>query len=127
MDLKCPVDINRFVTAFECEGDIEKFRNDYPEGDKYFWQLVSNSIITGMNNCRLTFFVPKFSELTEIQEFSEGAGTEYAWVFYASQYDLPHIPDESVLPNQIDILFTPTNEQKKELKNAVEQAINEIL
>src|SRR6185437_4228886 len=49
VDIKCPITLKSFCQLVDAyrEGGIEKVRDDHKDGEKYYWQLVSNAILTG--------------------------------------------------------------------------------
>lgn len=66
-DIKCPSSLIRFCDLVDsCENGVSEFKKNHPE---YYWQLVSNSILTGVNKAELLFFVPYLDELEKIYNF----------------------------------------------------------
>jgi len=103
-DFKCPMTLKSFcqlVDPYYENGNlihdgltIEAVRANHKDGDKYFWQLVSNAIITGRKKAELIIFCPFLDELDGIRELASSAGEmgEYTkWVYFAPNEQLPHL------------------------------------
>jgi hypothetical protein len=117
MDIKCPITLKSFCTFVECitmietspgvwEVDglrsIKKIREKHKDGEKYYWQLVSNSILRGVEYAELIVYCPYKSELSEIRESCEeylGDPKEVNWIAYANDEDLPYILDGGYYKN----------------------------
>jgi hypothetical protein len=98
---------------------IEAVRANHPQGEKYYWQIVSNAIIAasiaGVNPCslkgELIVYMPFKSELEDIRESASSAGamsSEYSkWIYFANDDQLPHLSDigyyQSINVIQFDI------------------------
>jgi hypothetical protein len=76
------------------ESGIESFKKDYKE---YYWQLVSNSILTGRNEAELIVFCPLKSELPKIRDFVDGYDSfdpfMYKWIIDSDDRKLPYLID----------------------------------
>jgi hypothetical protein len=94
VDIKSPFTLNSFLDFFDCE-TIEDVREKHKDGEKYFWQLVSNAILTNVYRAELVVYCPYKSELTKIRELAEEMNGELNlyWLFNASDEELPYIPD----------------------------------
>lgn len=105
-DHKCPMTLKSFcqlVDPYIKDGkiihpalSIEAVRANHKDGNKYFFQIVSNACITGSKYGELIVYVPYKSELEAIRELASSAGEsgEYTkWVYYASDEQLPHLID----------------------------------
>lgn len=103
-DEKCPMTLKSFcqlVDPYYENGKlvyealtIEAVRANHKEGEKYFWQIVSNGCITDCKHGELIVYVPYKNELDKIRELasSAGEGGEYTkWIYYASDEQLPHL------------------------------------
>ena len=83
-DIKCPLTRKGFYNLIkrlytfdgfdatpkeEVNGNeiIQLIRNDSKEGEKYYWQLVSNACITKSKYAELIVFMPYFEQLEEIK------------------------------------------------------------
>jgi hypothetical protein len=127
-DLKCPMTRKSFcqmVDPYYENGlqvypglTIEAVRANHKEGEKYFWQIVSNAAIAGVNYGELIVYIPYKSELEAIRTLASSAGElgEYTkWIYYALDEQLPHILDGGhyknvnviefdILPRDVDFL-----------------------
>ncbi len=105
-DIKCPITLKSFcqlVDPYYENGKlihdgltIEAVRMNHDQGDKYFWQIVSNAVLTGAKYGELIVYVPYESELEDIREMASSAvdGNEYAkWVYWATNEQLPFLKD----------------------------------
>lgn len=90
-DLKCPMTLKSFCQLVD-GGSIEAIRANHGEGDTYYWQLVSNAIITGSDFAELIVYVPFRSDLAEIRLMAEDED-RFKWVTYADDYELPFLID----------------------------------
>lgn len=80
---------------------------NYPkhkDGEKYYWQLVSNAIINGCKFAELVVFMPKFSELLAIKNYFAG-NPDAKFLDYMPESQIPYIPDDSKLENHYTIRF----------------------
>jgi hypothetical protein len=129
-DLKCPSDLERFAIAYECKGDIDKLRATYKEGEKYYWQLMSNAVLTGSDKCKLVFYVPSEADIEEpktgIRAYSDDGEGKHHWVLFSNYYELPHVPKESSLPNQVVIEWQVDKIERQQLINDVLSAADEV-
>jgi hypothetical protein len=104
-DVKCPLTLKSFcqlVDPYIENGivvhkgcTIEALRANHKDGEKFYWQLISNSCITGALWGELIIYVPYQHELDEIREIAssapEGVQSKFAWVNYASDDELPYL------------------------------------
>ena len=97
-DLKCPWTMKSFceleqITILQ---DIEYFKNEKPE---YYWQLVSNSILTNSQFAELIVYCPYEANLTDIRIFAENYDGldqyKYRFIVESSNDELPYLPEES--------------------------------
>lgn len=88
VDVKCPFTLKSFCTLVDAwdQGGIEAVRNEHKDGEKFYWQIVSNACLTGCNQGELVIFCPYESELEEIRNIALMG--EHAWMQYA---DLPFL------------------------------------
>lgn len=107
-DLKCPLSLNSFCQmvdpyyekgALIHEGlTIEALRENHKDGDKFFWQIVSNGILTKKKKGQVIIYVPYEDELEHIRELAEGV-PEYYWIFYADNNKLPYLKRDGEYKN----------------------------
>jgi len=98
-DIKCPFSLNSYFNFIE--NDIEGIRENHSDGEKYYWQLVSNAIITGVDKAQLIIYVPYQRELVDIRlEAKYDANADHlSWLSYAEDSSLPYIPERSLCRN----------------------------
>lgn len=110
IDIKCPFTLNSFCDLVDpiYEGltgmdAMNEVRERHTDGEKYYWQLVSNAII---NNCKfgeLIVYVPYASELLEIGESSKG-NPAMRWLEYSAD-EVPYLIDGGYYQNINKIRF----------------------
>lgn len=104
IDFKCPMTLKSFcqlVDPYIDDGKvvhealtIEAVRENHKEGDKYFYQIVSNAIITGRKKGELIIYCPYQDQLEHIRELASSAGEmgeNTKWVYYAPDEQLPYL------------------------------------
>lgn len=96
----------------------EELKSEYPE---YYWQLISNSILTGLDKCELIVYCPKQSELNDIRALADINGVQ--WVVNANDNELPYIPEDSDYSNLHFIKFDAPIEDKEALIDAINNAM----
>ncbi len=122
IDIKCPITLKSFcqlVDPIYHEFDtISIIRNEHTSGEKYYWQLVSNAIITGAKFAELIVYVPYLGELSDIRtlanDYDGGDQNKYAWIGFAGENELPYIQNNGYYKN-INIIRWEVSESDKEL------------
>lgn len=130
-DFKAPLTLKSFchlvqplyegLTGMEA---INRVREDHKDGDKFYWQIVSNAILQGNDLGELIIYMPYFSELEEIRimaRHNEQAG-KYKWVAWASDDELPYLIEGGYYKNLNIIRFEIPKADKKFLTDCVEKA-----
>lgn len=69
---------------------IEAARNNHQKGDEYFYQILSNGIITGRNIGELIVYMPYKDELDEIRKMADG-DSKFYWIQFATDEELPYL------------------------------------
>lgn len=140
-DIKCPMTLKSFCqlvdplyNGLEGIAVMEAIREGYTDkhgcphkkhkdGNKYYWQLVSNAILTGSKFAELIVFMPYKSELEEIRTAvikSDGADIgKYYWINNAGEDELPFLLDEGYYKNLNVIRFAVPELDKKLLTEKV--------
>lgn len=101
VDIKCPITLKSFCQFADCE-NIEQIREEHPDGEDYYWQLVSNAILTESQFAELIVYCPYQSELQEIRDMAsnyEGDQNKVAWINWSGDMDLPYLPDGGYYKN----------------------------
>jgi hypothetical protein len=133
IDIKSPITLKSFCQLVDplyngLEGiqAMKAIREDHKDGDKYYWQIVSNAII---NNCKygeLIVYVPYESELPEIkamaQQVPEEELSKHYWIAMAIDGDLPFLVDGGYYTNLNIIRFEIPREDKLALADSVTRA-----
>ena len=127
-DIKCPMTLKSFCLLVDpiyngLTGDeaIQIIREKHPDGEKYYQQLVSNSIQTNSAYAELIVYVPFRSDLDEIR-LSAADKKEYRWIEYADDYELPWLVDGGYYQDVNIIHFAVPQSDKELLTNAVIEA-----
>lgn len=100
-DLKCPMTLGSFCDMIDPYYDekgrlihegltIEAVRANHKDGDKFFWQIVSNGVLTGKRIGQLIVYVPYEDELESIKTLADG-NPDYYWIWSADNEDLPYL------------------------------------
>jgi len=127
-DIKCPITLKSFCNLVDpiYEGltgmdAMNKIRANHKDGEKYYWQLVSNAIITGSKYAELIVYVPYKSELPEIKMMCDGEPNAY-WITMAGEDELPFLIDGGYYKNLNIIRFEVPAEDKEHLTALVKKA-----
>lgn len=99
-DIKCPHTMKSFCQLLDPyyekgklihEGlTIEAVRENHRDGDKFFWQIVSNAILTGASKGELIVYAPYLDELEEIRKMADGNPKLY-WLQFGTDEELPYL------------------------------------
>lgn len=96
------------------------------DGDKFYWQLVSNTCIKNRKYAELIVFMPYLRELEKIREFAAAIDDpleqrQYYWIHVASDDELPWIPEGGYYKNLNIIRFEVPKADKIFLKQQVKK------
>lgn len=105
---------------------IQMIREDSKEGEKYYWQLVSNACILGAKYAELIVFMPYYEDLETIKEYNRTLDEPYWLVERAKEGELPYIYKESGIENLNIIRFEIPEEDKIFLESRVISALKLI-
>jgi hypothetical protein len=131
-DIKCPFTLKSYLQAYSCK-DITELRDKHQDGEKYFWQLVSNSILTGRPVCDLYFWIPRGYALPDQGEeepeiftiherMRDSVDLSVKWVMWCDTEDLPYLLNKDTLQFK-HFEFEPTELEKEFLLDRVGQAV----
>jgi len=104
---------------------METIREDHKDGDKYWWQIISNSILLNAKFGELIVYVPYKSELDELRDMAanwDGDQNKISWLGWANDSDLPYLLDGGLYKNLNVIRFTIPEEDKKLLTSRILEA-----
>lgn len=126
-DIKCPYTLKSFCTLVKNMKDIEVFKKEHSD---YYWQLVSNGILTGKDEALLVVYCPYLEDLPKVRERAESfIGTEnnkFSWISWAEDGELPYLIKGNKYKDINIMSFTIPEEDKKILTDRVKMAIKEL-
>lgn len=110
-------------------GYVDGKKMEHPkhkDGEKFYWQLVSNAVINNTQFAELIVYMPYKSEIDDIRMMahnveSADAGKHY-FIAMAGEDDLPYILDEGYYKNLNIIRFEVPLGDKLKLAKCVEEA-----
>jgi len=125
-DIKCPMTLKsfcQFIDAFNFAPDnpMPIIRGEHPSGEQYYWQLVSNAILTNSDYAELIVYVPYRSDLPEIR-LTAMDNKAFKWIEYAEDYELPWLIESGHYQDINIIHFAVPQSDKELLTNAVIEA-----
>lgn len=121
-DVKCPVTLKSFCILSDCL-TIEDLRKNHPDGEEYYWQLVSNAVLTNSDKAELIVYMPYKKELQEVRELCysvpQDEAYKYYWIANSNDEELPYLPDECYYKNMHVIHFDVPQADKDLLEERV--------
>lgn len=137
-DIKCPFTLKSFMqlvlplycglsgmdAMYALMNGFDHNSFKYPahkDGEKYYWQLVSNACINNTKFAELIIYMPYQSELLEIKRMAEGNHTVY-WMNFSQEEEIPYLPDECPYKNLNIIRFEIPQADKDLLTENVKKA-----
>lgn len=93
----------------------------HKDGEKFYWQLVSNSCIQDVPDAELIVYVPYESEIPEIKAMVDGNPAAY-FIWSAGTNELPFLKDNGYYKNLNKIRFEVPQEDKDFLTTRVLEA-----
>lgn len=138
-DIKAPITLKSFCQLVDplYEGltgmdAMNAVRDNHKDGDKYYFQLVSNAIINDCRFAELIVYMPYASDIEDIKfRASNVSGTQmgkHYWISMAGDDELPYLPDGGYYKNLNIIRFEVPAADKlaltKDVLRAGEMLIN---
>lgn len=127
-DIKGPYTLKSFcllIDLFE-KGGISAVRETHRQGDKYYYQLVSNACLTGCSKAELIVYMPYQSELQAIRELAtsyDGPDQyRFKWIAFAADDELPYLIDGGEYKNLNKLSFEIPFMDKQALHERVVEA-----
>lgn len=122
-DVKCPETLKSFCILSECQ-TIEDVRKNHDKGDEYYWQLVSNAVLTNSDKAELIVYMPYKKELQEVRDLcfqvvDPQDAYKYYWIANSNDEELPYLPDECYYKNMHVIRFDVPQADKDLLEERV--------
>ena len=114
-DIKCPYTLKSFCEMIDVMGDVDAFKALKPE---YYWQLVSNAILTNKDKAEFIIYVPYLSELDAVRECMD-----LTWLDNTSDEELPYLLDGGNYDNLNRFTFDIPQEDKDLLTERVNLAL----
>lgn len=113
------------IEAMKCVRNGFKYNNEqfpaHKDGDKFYWQGVSNCIINNCNFFELIIYMPYASELADIYNSAKDNPT-CKWMDYVGENEIPYIPDNGYFRNINVIRFEVPQEDKDRLTTIILKA-----
>jgi hypothetical protein len=128
VDVKCPITLKSFCNlvrplydGFEGMDAMNLIRENHKDGEKYYWQLVSNGIITGSKYAELIVYVPYLEELMEIKALAIDSDEtqKLYWLINADNEELPYLINGKKFKNISIIRFEIPQADKDALTERV--------
>lgn len=123
VDIKSPITLKSFCTLVECN-TVDDLRNNHKDGEKYFWQLVSNAVLTEQEFAELVVYMPYQDELELIREMARNIDElntfKYMWINYAQDEELPYLIRGGAYDNINVLRFEVKETYKAQLTQRVE-------
>lgn len=99
-DSKCPQPKAFCQLIKNCTAGMSVFKSEHED---YYWQLVSNALITRSENIELIVYIPYESELPEIRLEAENFDSfdqyKYRFISESSKHQLAYLPNDSEYKN----------------------------
>lgn len=116
VELKCPQTLTSFcglvepiIKGLSGTDAINYIRDNHNDGEKYYWQIISNAIITGKSKGELMVFCPYQSQLDDIRMLAQNMPSDvlshYYWIANSMDKDLPYLNDRGKYQNVNSIVF----------------------
>jgi hypothetical protein len=125
IDIKCPMTLKSFCQLVDCK-TIDEVRENHKDGEKFYWQLVSNAVLKNKPFAELIPYMPYFSELADIRMLAQQVPgdqlSKHYWIAMACDDELPYLVDGGYYKNVNVIRFEVPNSDKALLKSKVLKA-----
>jgi hypothetical protein len=144
VDMKCPLTLKSFcrlvhplyekelhmtevngVWVYDGNKAINWVRENHKDGEKYYWQLVSNACLLNKQFAELIVYMPYKSELPAVKLLAQSTPgdiiSKYYWIAMAGPDDLPFLIEGGFYKNINIIRFEVPQADKDLLKQRVLQ------
>jgi len=130
VEFKCPMTMKSFCQLVDPLYDgltgmdaMNKIREKHAQGETYYWQIVSNSILDQTKFAELIVYCPYLSELQGIRDYAcnidSAAQFQFAWINNAQDDELPYLVDCGFYKNINIMRFEVPEEDKTALTERV--------
>lgn len=115
-EIKCPMTLKSFCNLVDPIYNglsgmeaMERIREKHKDGDKFYWQIVSNSILQGTKFGELIVYMPYRSELQSIRDLAGEIDDQnlykYYWIVNSNDDELPFLLEDGFYKNINTIRF----------------------
>lgn len=131
-DIKCPKTLKSFCILVDSwkKGGMNLVRDRHDDGDKFYWQIVSNAILTNSKYGELIVYCPYQQELSIIREMASNFDGEkqvrFLWIAQSFDDELPFVIDGGYYKNLYVMNFEIQDEDKTALQERIESASKEL-
>jgi hypothetical protein len=131
VDNKSPYTLKSFCTFAECKS-MDEVRLSHSDGEDYYWQIVSNSMILESHfempftKGELIIFCPYQSELEKIRKLA--SETQFIepykvfWIANSNDEELPYLNENGAYKNRYIFNFDIPQSDKEKLREAIIKA-----
>jgi hypothetical protein len=135
VSIKCPYTLESFCDLVEGiqmgltgMDAMQYIRDNHDDGEKFYWQILSDACIAKCDYGELIIYMPFESELAEIKLMAENtADRRYYFIYMALDGELPFIPDGGKYSNINIIRFQIPESDKYALTAAVQRAGQDLI
>lgn len=132
-DIKCPLTLKSFCQLVQPIYDgltgidaMAAIRENHKDGEKFYWQLVSNAILLKKKFAELIVYMPYLSEIPAIKMLASAVdgdkASKHYWIAMALDDELPFLIDGGYYKNLNIIRFEVPESDKKLLTDCVLEA-----
>jgi hypothetical protein len=121
IEIKCPITLKSFCQLVQPlyqgltgSAAMDSIRENHKDGEKYYWQCVSNAVINNTKHAELIVYMPYFSELVEIKKMADGIPNAY-FITMGGDDELPYLIDGGYYKNLNIISFEVPQSDKEAL------------
>lgn len=122
-DVKSPYTMLSFCQLVDdCNEGLETFKAEHKD---YYWQLISNAILTDSKYMELVVFCPYKDQLEEVREMMDG-DPDYYRLNFAEDEELPYLKRGGYYKNLNRFTWEVPEEDKELLTERVDLAVQEL-
>lgn len=115
-DCKAPFNLENYFNLYGIDND--GLKKEFPA---YYWQLLSNKILTGKDKCGLIAFYPNFDDLQAILELNRNDSISFR-LEYQDIDNLPCLGEEFKEMNMYQLIFIPPDNDLLFLLSRIQSA-----
>lgn len=121
IDVKCPITLKSFCQFADALSMLD-VRTNHKDGEKYYWQIVSNAILNNCDEGELVVYVPYQSELPTIRDMAINSELKTFFIMNGEDVELPYLIDGGYYKNINKIGFEIPQSDKDLLTDTVQRA-----